>query len=230
MQDDDMDGLNGQQPEVFRSARPALSERLGGLLPFRARRDDGAAQPPDPLLSLVDRHWRDLCRDGAPPRRVAIDPNIIAPALPHVLIAERLAPGHARLRVAGTEVADLFGMEVRGMPCSILVERSSRRTLADALDRVFDDRAVLRLTLEAIARYGQPKLAGRLTLWPLLSDTGVCDRTLGFLSVSGTPGRAPRRFDVLSVIAQEAMPMATLRAELPPRPRGGRPHLVLVKG
>ncbi len=204
-----------------------------------ARITFGAAGRPaeSDLFTQVDRYWQ--ARRGArqAPLRTDIDPRAIAPALPFVLIAERLAPGIARLRIAGSELNDLLGMEARGMPMTVFAEPEARRILSAAIDAVCNEAAVMDMRLTGPASYGRPALSGRLMLWPLASDTGVIDRLLGCLVPLGETGRAPRRFQIslprrvsgppCAVIPGMAEPQVTFAAQ-PPAIRS-RGHLRLIK-
>jgi hypothetical protein len=148
------------------------------------------------LFLKVDRYWQSQRRGRVAPLRSDIDPRAIAAALPYVLIAERLAPGIARLRIAGSELNDLLGMEARGMPMTVFAEPDARRVLNSAIEDVCASPAVVEMRLTAAASYGRPALAGRLMLWPLLSEAGLLDRILGCLVPIGETGRVPRRFQI----------------------------------
>ncbi len=150
---------------------------------------------------MVD-HWQALRNAGAAiPRRSDIDPRRIGAGLEYAFIAERIAPGLARLRIAGTHLADLMGMEVRGMPLSAFVVPGDRDALADALTELFDGPAAVRVTLRAPGGPGRPALTGGLTLLPLRSDLGDVSRALGSLATEGAarPGRTPRRFGIVEI-------------------------------
>ena len=56
------------------------------------------------------------------PRRAEIDPRGIENALEYAFILERIAPGMARIRLAGIHLSDLMGMEVRGMPLTSFID------------------------------------------------------------------------------------------------------------
>lgn len=148
------------------------------------------------LCALVDRYWRGLRHGRVAPLRSDVDPRAIAAALPYVLIAERLAPGIARLRIAGSELNDLLGMEARGMPLTVFAEPEARKLLSSAIEDVCASPAIVEMRLTGPASYGRPALSGRLMLWPLVSETGKMDRLLGCLVPVGETGRAPRRFQV----------------------------------
>ncbi|MEI4262430.1 PAS domain-containing protein [Roseovarius sp. D0-M9] len=183
--------------------------------------DNGTpGQPPHPqahdaALSEFERYWGDMRKGALVPRRSDIDPRGIEPLLANAFITERIAPGLARLRIAGGHLTDLMGMEVRGMPISAFIEPGSRDALANHLVYLFDQPATLRLTLSSPARPGAPALQGTLLMMPLRSDLGDISRALGCLVSTGKIGRGPRRFEithsVLTPLDSGTVPDATPR-------------------
>jgi hypothetical protein len=198
----------------------------GGAVPLHPTAH-GSASGHDAADALL-RYWLGLCRGGALPRRDEIDPRAIGTLLPNTFLLERIAPGLARFRVAGTHLAELMGMDVRGMPASCLIAPAARDQFADALADLFDRPARLRLDLTAPGRPGHPALGGRMRLLPLRGPGGAVDRALGCLVTAGTPGKSPRRFAIAAHRAHPVAPAAPPAEAGPPRP-AGRPHLRLVK-
>lgn len=147
-------------------------------------------------LAQVEAYWEALRGNRLMPRRSDIDPRGIEGALSHAFIVERVAPGQARLRIAGSHLSDLMGMEVRGMPITSFFTNAARPAVAEALEAVFQKPAQTTLHLSAEAAYGHPLLEGRMLLLPLKSDLGDVSRALGCLVAVGDPGRTPRRFDL----------------------------------
>ena len=162
-------------------------------------------------LAEVRAYWEGLRGGTGLPRRDQIDPRGIAGALDTVFLLERVAPGVARFRLAGMQINDLLGMDVRGMPVSAMIDPAARPRMADALEALFAGPAILTLGLEAERSVGRPALEGRLILLPLISARGPCDLALGCLATHGTTGRAPRRF-AISHLASE--PLVSIAAEL----------------
>ena len=78
--------------------------------------------------------------------RADIDPRGIEPLISSAFIAERIAPGVVRLRVAGMHLNDLMGMEVRGMPLTTFIAPSDRDAFALRLVDLFDGPAILRMS------------------------------------------------------------------------------------
>ena len=141
-------------------------------------------------------YWTRMRRDGDVPRRSDIDPRGIEPLLSNAFIVERIAPGLARLRIAGSHLSDLMGMEVRGMPISAFLNPADRDALSQHMVRLFDEPAMIDLTLTSPGRAGAPALDGALVMLPLRSDLGDISRALGCLVTQGPIGRAPRRFSI----------------------------------
>lgn len=171
------------------------------------RRDaNGMGTPGDARLEAELRafhaHW-DACRKGRDvPNRSDIDPRRIAPLLSSTFIVERIAPGVVRLRLAGMDLGDLMGMDVRGMPLCSFIAPESRAEFARHLVDLFDGPAIARLALRSRASIGRPALAGTMLLLPLRSDLGDISRALGCLVTHGPIGRPARRFDIESVSVQ----------------------------
>lgn len=72
-------------------------------------------------LNQVESYWEALRGTRMMPKRSEIDPRGIESALEYTFILERIAPGMARLRIAGSHLSDLMGMEVRGMPLTSFI-------------------------------------------------------------------------------------------------------------
>lgn len=176
------------------------------------------------LLQEVRAYWQGL-RPGtgrpeadlqapALPDRASIDPRGLDRALSHVFLVERIAPGLARFRIAGMHLADLMGMEVRGMPLSAMFDTCGREQMQKLLEQVFAGPAVLELALEGERGIGRPSLEGRMILLPVRGDSGECDRALGCIVTLGPVGRTPRRF----AIARQVTEMLGTPKAIQPRP------------
>lgn len=150
-------------------------------------------------LPALHSYWAGLCEGATVPRRSDIDPRRIGGLLSNAFIAERIAPGVTRLRVAGLHLNALMGMEVRGMPLSSFIAPAAREAFALALADLFERPARLEIDLYAKAGLGRPEMTGRLMLWPLRSDLGDVSRALGCLVTQGEIGRASRRFEMRAV-------------------------------
>jgi hypothetical protein len=162
----------------------------GGLM----QRGDAQDGRRSRALAQVLGYWEALRKGRTVPPRAEIDPRGIEQALEFAFIAERIAPGMARFRLAGMHLSDLMGMEVRGMPISAFFVPEARKGFAEALEAVFQGPERLEMTLLAESGYGKPALSARMLILPLASDLGDVNRALGCLISTGQIGRAPRRF------------------------------------
>lgn len=147
-------------------------------------------------------YWEGLRVGQAVPARSEVDPRGIERALAYAFILERVAPGVARFRLAGTHLSDLLGMEVRTMPLSAFFTAGARQRVMAATEAVFQGPAIVDLALNSAPDHGRPALPARLLLLPLRSDFGDVSRALGCLVTEGQIGRAPRRFDLSHVDIQ----------------------------
>ncbi|MFN3937833.1 MAG: PAS domain-containing protein [Gemmobacter sp.] len=154
------------------------------------------ALPVPAAFGLLRSYWDGLREDGALPRRSAVDPRGLVPVLDVALLIERIAPGHARIRVAGSRIADLMDMELRGMPLSVLFEPAAREALAIRLEQLFVRPAILEMGLEAAQGAFRPSLSGQMLLLPLSGEDGTVDRAIGCIAIEGRIGRVPRRLAI----------------------------------
>lgn len=190
------------------------------------------------VLADVRAYWEGLRAGGHIPARQDIDPRGLARALDRVFVAERIGTGLARLRITGSALADIGGMDMKGLPLSVLFVPEARKRLTEALERVFLLPAATEMHLESERSIGRPALEARLLLLPLLSNNGSRDLVLGCLASDGEVGRAPRRFAIARTIEErlilpqsqpEAYMPAFAEPPAPPlRPVAGAPKLRLV--
>ncbi|ETX14383.1 hypothetical protein OCH239_03575 [Roseivivax halodurans JCM 10272] len=164
-------------------------------------------------LHQIETYWQALAEDcGGVPSRDRVDPRGIQDALEYAFLAQRIAPGMARVRVAGSHLADLMGMEIAGLPLTSFLMPDSRDALTARAEEVWAEGAVLHAELAASEGLGRGPLTGRLLLLPLTSEPGRIDRALGGFVTTGRIGRTPRRFEITAI---EASPL-----RLPaPRPK-----------
>jgi hypothetical protein len=199
------------------------------------------AEPSLPIFAEMRGYWEALRRPEGLPLRADLDPRGLKNCLHQALIAERVAPGLARMRLAGAVFTDVMGMEVRGMPLSALFDPMARAPLETILNRVFAGREVATLLLEAERGLGRPALTAQLMLLPMIGDVGEVDLILGCLILRGAAGRTPRRFQILQAkyetigagpkLAYEPAPIQTAPVvRLQPRERAADvPYLRVVK-
>lgn len=147
-------------------------------------------------IAQVESYWEGLRGNRLMPKRSEIDPRGIEMSLEYSFVLERIAPGMARLRIAGSHLGDLMGMEVRGMPLTSFIAPSGRRALSDTLEEVFQRPAICKLQLIGESGFGKPELEARMVLLPLKSDLGDVSRVLGCMVAKGDIGTKPRRFEI----------------------------------
>jgi len=182
---------------------------LNGVTPFRRAEVSGRTTD----LTAFEDYWASKCPDGDIPYRAQIDPRGIEAFLSNAFVCERVAPGMARLRIAGMHLSDIMGMEVRAMPLSCLIAPEDRERFAAAVVELFDRPARVVVTLEAEGGFGRPALSGRMLLLPLRSDLGDISRALGCLVTDGPMGRTPCRFAITrSTVSVIDMPSHGLSA------------------
>ena len=194
-----------------------------------------------PALAQLRGYWEGLRARGELPSRNDIDPRGIERALEYAFIAERVAPGVARFRLAGMHLNDLMGMEVRGMPITCFFEPVARDEVQRHIERAFAEPAAVELELESARAIGRPSLGAKMILLPLRGEDGKVLRLLGGMVAEGDLGRAPRRFRLATSLAQPcgraepapatpigAAGLAENPAPFTPKPERRRGHLRLV--
>ena len=201
-------------------------------------------------LNTLRAYWEAL-RDeagGEVPARARVDPRGFSNALENAFLLEQVAPGMAKLRLAGQNLNDLMGMESRGMPFAALLMPQDRAVAERVLAQVFDDPAEAELRLRPAPMGNAPDAAARMVLFPLRDRDGAVTAALGGLVSAGLTGPRPQRFEVTAIdvtpcgravpapkpsVAEDrpapgfAEPAAGFDG--PKRPPRGRPHLRVVK-
>ncbi|WP_170607017.1 PAS domain-containing protein [Ruegeria arenilitoris] len=157
------------------------------------RFDSGRSLSP---IRQAEAYWTALLTGGEVPMRSQIDPRGLENILEYTFVLERIAPGLARFRLAGSHLTKLAGMEVRGMPLTAYFEPSARGAVTRHLDRVFSQPAIAELGLVSSGKLGRAKLQARMLLLPLKSDLGDISRALGVLVSDGPIVSTPRRFTI----------------------------------
>lgn len=157
-------------------------------------------------ISQVEAYWEALRGSRLMPKRSEIDPRGIESALEYTFVLERIAIGMARLRIAGSHLSDLMGMEVRGMPITSFITPDGRRQIGDVLEEVFQRPSVCEIRLSSEKGRDKPLMDARMLLLPLKSDLGDSSRALGCLIARGEMGRSPRRFDVVGTKTRPLAP------------------------
>ena len=154
-------------------------------------------------IRQAEAYWTALRDGGDVPLRTQIDPRGLQDLLEYAFVIERVAPGIARIRLAGQHLTSAFGMELRGMPLSAVFAPAARDEIKNALVETFDAPAVCELSLTSEARYGHPAFNAHMILLPLKSDLGDVSRALGVL-VSEWDGNTPSsaRFKVTGAVSR----------------------------
>lgn len=167
------------------------------------------------IVSRVCQYWANLRRDGAVPRRSDVESRALADMLPHVFLAEIVTPRVARMRICGHQIEELLGMDMRGMPLSVLFRSTARPDIAEALEQVQMGARVI-LSLESETGFGQPQITANVALMPLADECGRITRVMGVIERQGEIGRSPRRFKLAKPVvkAQAPMPAPTKRPAL----------------
>lgn len=187
-----------------------IGDEFGGVVRFPT----GRVKEADGALARIEGYWDGLRAGRLAPARSEIDPRGMEGVLGHAMVLERVSSGLARLRVAGSHMGELLGMEARGLPLSAIFDRESRPILSEAVASLFDDPAKIRLSLVAEGGIGRSELTGHLVLLPLRSDLGDVTRALGAIALTGRIGRTPRRL----TITGQSRESLTGYAERPGRP------------
>lgn len=157
------------------------------------RFDSGRSLSP---LRQVEAYWTALLTGDGVPMRSQIDPRGLENILEYTFILERIAPGLARFRLAGSHLNKLAGMEVRGMPLTAFFAPSARAEITDVLEQVFTLPAIAELELVSPGKLGRAHRQARMILLPLKSDLGDVSRVLGVMVSDGAIGATPRRFTI----------------------------------
>jgi hypothetical protein len=231
-------------------SRKSLIKRIAQLREVRQARSDTQAATEakaraDERMDALATYWASLRRGNAIPKRADLDPRDISGLLPDMVLLEKIAPGMGRMRVTGTRVGLKMGMNLRGMPLSVLFAVEDREALRLHLNDLFAEGTALDMQLEAPAGFGRAALPARLSLLPLRDGMGEVTRAVGlFLPLADVDAKM-RRFKILhcdcgAVLAPGPAPTEASiesppppRKETPPAPilthrSKGAPHLRLV--
>ena len=147
-------------------------------------------------LFQIEGYWNALRGDRQMPFRSEIDTRGLKGAQEYCFVLERVSPGLARLRVAGSHLGELMGMEVRGMPITSFLRGEDRQTFGEMLEEVFETPATATVSLRSEAGFGRKSLNARMILMPVRSDLGDTSRILGGFACDDDIGRPPRKFTI----------------------------------
>ncbi|WP_425078266.1 PAS domain-containing protein [Ruegeria denitrificans] len=176
------------------------------------RFDSGRSLSP---IRQAEAYWIALLSGDSVPMRSQIDPRGLENVLEYTFILERIAPGLARFRLAGSHLNALAGMEVRGMPLTAFFQPDARAQTKDVLEQVFASPAVAELSLTSGGVLGRTRMQARMILLPLKSDLGDVSRVLGVMIADGAIGKTPRRFSLsdtrIKPVSEIQVPAPNLR-------------------
>ncbi len=167
------------------------------------------------LIAELRCYWEALRVDGAIPHRNQIDPRGFGEALENCVLVESVAPGMARVRIAGKVFTELMGMDIRAMPLSCLFMGDARPQLQADLTNLFSRGTALTLRVDAAQGLGRPPLRGQLQLLPLIGATGRVDLALGCIELSGQMGQQMRRFNIRASHHQNLVPQDSILPAFP---------------
>ncbi len=160
------------------------------------------------IIDSLGSYWERLRGDRLAPRRSEIDPRAFEDALEHMFILEDAANAPIRIRLGGTRLCDMMGMEVRGLPARALFNEVDRARSEELMREVIDRPARVDLQLTAGGR-DTADVPARMILRPLCDDFGDVTRILGCLVVE------TERFGLETQLAIGAIRLDTLRERVP---------------
>lgn len=123
-------------------------------------------------------YWNQLRAGRLAPMRADVDPRDMPHNVSHVFIVEALNPANIRFRVAGSELAKTFGMELRGMTVRAIMAQASRESFSALIAETLEDPGVGYARLSSA---NNPDAQWEIVLLPLRSEYGGIDRLLGAL-------------------------------------------------
>jgi len=157
------------------------------------------------------RYWEKLRGEMSAPARDGLNLKQIQTLVPFVFMIER---GHGKAyhwRLAGTQVCELWGMELTGKPALTLGERFERETMARLLDRVIDAHQPFVVRFRLSTSMGV-SIAAELVGLPLQARDGAETYVFGVIM----PFREVRRARHDQAIDFELTATRTLRIESAP--------------
>ena len=164
----------------------------------------------DLMLSSLKSYWDRLRAGRVAPYRAEIDPRQFESALENTFIVEKLAPDTMRVRLAGTKICEMMGMEMRGMEPGALIQEADRVRFERLLNVVMNEPAVIELKLAAPNRAGVYR--AKMLLMPLRSDFGDINRVIGCTSGDGDLFAAPLAFAIEDVAVTPVEPSQSVEA------------------
>jgi len=177
---------------------PSTDPSITNVVELEQKRPDHSTADFEKCLELHS-YWNALRGLRQMPARSEFDPREIETALANTFVAEKVAPSVARIRVAGSLLNDVLGMDVRGMPISALFDPASRDALGEATRDLFSSPAMAVFELTARRGFNLHPMKARLLLLPMSDADGQVSRLVGCLDIAGGLGNTPRRFKIASM-------------------------------
>lgn len=131
-------------------------------------------------------YWDKVRGDRTTPRRFEIEPARIASILPSTFILERIDAESYRFRLAGTNVCEIFGSELRGTNFLDGWSATDRLALVRHMAALAKQGAVETIHMEA-APVARPSTPFEVLLLPLRHTGDDIDRVLGALAPLDPP-------------------------------------------
>jgi hypothetical protein len=160
----------------------------------------------NPIFNNLFEHWSALRCGSGVPHRSEIDPRVFPDALENTFIFERISKGDFRTRLAGMNLCDMMGMEVRGQSAASFMRPRERTSIQQVLEQVLTRPAIGELELVATDLTGKD-ISLNMILLPLRSDAGEINRIIGCISYPQKTFAPPLRFAIQS---KKLTPMSTL--------------------
>jgi hypothetical protein len=174
-----------------------------GAFPWSAAETGSLMQLKHKTSQILFSYWDKVRGNRGTPRRFEIDPGKIASILPSTFILEKVEADNYRFRLAGTQVCDMFGAELRGTNFLTGWTPTDRVSLVRHLAALSKQGAVETVHMEA-APTARPSTPFEMILLPLRHTGEHIDRVLGALSPLQPPewlGELP--LTVKRIISQE---------------------------
>ena len=189
-----------------------------------------APQPVFDGLGQLRAYWEALRGASTLPSRASLDPRGLSGVLDRVFLADRTGTGLAQIRLAGSALTEFAGTDLPGLPLSCLFTPESRPLLAQSLEKVFADPAVVEIDLGS-DRNRVGTVMVRLLLLPLAED-GERRSMLG--AVGFASGATPCKLQILArreerlVLPARQIAPPEVMADATPAPARRFGHLTLV--
>lgn len=131
-------------------------------------------------------YWNEIRNGRIAPQRFEVDPSQISGLLRETFIAECCGSFSFRFRLAGTEVCQHFGRELRGVDFLSLWSLEDRRAISATLDTVVAEGAVGHGTFFGITETNR-EAAFEFILLPLIHTGSSINRILGAITAVDRP-------------------------------------------